>query len=466
MSFIIALLALLGLIAAACGDDGESTTSDEQGASEEESNDDGSGDEMTDDETSGDGAASADEDMGPRTLNVPADHATIQEAVDAAEPGDLVLIDEGVYNEAVIVQTDEIVIRGVDRNTVILDGEHGEGMENGVIVFSDGVAIENLTVRNYTKNGLFWTGDYGNDVFVEGYRASYVTAHNNGQYGIYAFNAKNGQFDNSYASGSDDASYYIGQCDECNALIYRSVAEYSQLGYSGTDSSEVIIAESEFANNSIGVVPSSADIHEFPPNVGNIYVGNYIHDNNNTEVPSGNSAYHIGLGSGIVLGGTIGTIVERNLIVDNERIGVVIVDWLSAVLPGETDYPAQDNVIRDNVISGSTLDSDILLALDPSLGEGARGNCAEGNTIGGGTTPADIETVIPCGSEVAGEFPQVLELIDKFSNEFDPIDYNDAPVPDYTFEAMPDAATAPPAPAVDVPMELDLDAIDVPVPPE
>jgi hypothetical protein len=60
----------------------------------------------------------------------------------------------------------------------------------------------------------------------------------------------------------------------------------------------------------------------------------------------------------------------------------------------------------------------------------------------------------------------LLELIDKFSNEFEPIDYKDAPVPDYTFEAMPDAATAPPAPAVDVPMELDLDAIDVPVPPE
>ena len=57
------------------------------------------------------------------------------------------LIDEGVYNESVVVETDNIVIRGVDRQTVVLDGEHSEEMANGIIVFSNGVAVENLPAK-------------------------------------------------------------------------------------------------------------------------------------------------------------------------------------------------------------------------------------------------------------------------------------------------------------------------------
>ena len=43
------------------------------------------------------------------------DYPTIQEAVDAAKPGSLVLVSPGVYKEAVTVTTPNIVIRGLDR---------------------------------------------------------------------------------------------------------------------------------------------------------------------------------------------------------------------------------------------------------------------------------------------------------------------------------------------------------------
>jgi pectin methylesterase-like acyl-CoA thioesterase len=60
---------------------------------------------------------------GGGVIAVPDDFATIQEAVDAAAPGDLILISPGTYNEAVDVATDNLTIRGLDRNTVVLDGE-------------------------------------------------------------------------------------------------------------------------------------------------------------------------------------------------------------------------------------------------------------------------------------------------------------------------------------------------------
>jgi plastocyanin len=108
------------------------------------------------------------------TRRVPEDHRTIQAAVDAARPGDLVLVGPGVYREEVKVTIPSLVIRGRDRNQVVVDGEFRR--PNAISITADGVAVENLTVRNALVNGLFWTG-------VRGYRASYVTASNNKDYG-------------------------------------------------------------------------------------------------------------------------------------------------------------------------------------------------------------------------------------------------------------------------------------------
>lgn len=397
-------------------------------------------------------------------LDVPGEYETIQDAVDEAEAGDLVLIDEGTYNEGVVVQTDEIVIRGVDRNKVILDGEHGEGMENGIIVFSDGVAVENLTVQNYTGNGVFFSGDYGADHFLSRYRASYVTALNAGVYGIYARTALNGQFDNSYASGSDDASYYVGECEDCNALLDNVVGENSQLGYSGTNSSGVTIVNSEFMNNFVGIVPSSADFEELAPNAGTVMVGNYVHDNNNKAVPYSNEAYLIALGSGFVLAGTVDNVVERNLIVDNDRIGVVVLGWIAEIFGGETDYPATGNRVVGNAVEGSTFDADLMLVPNGEDLTDTAGNCFADNTYGA-STPADIEAMAPCDGEGTGELIPVEELLDRFNlDSWESPDYRDVPKPELDFESMPEAATAPAVPATpdNVPMEVDLDAITLP----
>jgi hypothetical protein len=112
------------------------------------------------------------------TVRVPQDRPTIQQAVDAAEPGGVVLISPGVYDEAVTVRTPFVTIRGTDRNRVILDG--GFEADDGISVLgADGVSIENLTVRHFVRNGVVWDR-------VDGYRASYVTAYSNGDDGILA----------------------------------------------------------------------------------------------------------------------------------------------------------------------------------------------------------------------------------------------------------------------------------------
>ena len=208
-----------------------------------------------------------------RRASGPGQYPTIQAAVDAADPGDLVLVDRGVYREEVTVTTPSLTIRGVDRNETIIDGEFVRG--NGIAVLADGVAIENLTARNAVLNGFYWTG-------VTGFRGSWLTAYNNGDYGIYAFDARDGLFEHSYASGSPDSGFYIGECYPCRIVIRDVIAEHNAIGYSGTNSGgHLYVVSSIWRNNRSGLAPAVLDLELNPPQRETVIAANLIVGNSN-----------------------------------------------------------------------------------------------------------------------------------------------------------------------------------------
>ncbi len=266
--------------------------------------------------TTEEGAKDRVADGAPSTLRVPDDHATIQEAVDAAEPGDLVLIAPGVYEEAVDVSTDDLTLRGLDRDEVVLEGNFE--LENGVrILEADGVVVENMTAQNYTGNGFFWTG-------VDGYRGSYLTAIRNGDYGLYAFGSVNGVFEHSYGSGSPDAGVYIGQCYPCNAVIDDFTAEWNGFGYSGTNSGgNLVIVNSVFRENRAGIVPNSGSYEGCYPQRETTIVGNLVHDNGNPDTDAIDAAL-LGAGNGILVTGGIDNVIERNRVENHDVTGIAV----------------------------------------------------------------------------------------------------------------------------------------------
>jgi len=449
---IAALLASLLMLTAACGDDGSS----DEGADE-------SGE-------AGEGA----------TLRVPEDHDTIQAAVDAAEPGDLILVAPGTYTEAVNVETDDLTIRGLDRNEVILDGEFE--LDNGIRVLgANGVAVENMTARNYTNNGFFWTG-------VEGYRGSYLTAYRTGDYGVYAFDSTKGLLEHSYASGSPDAGFYIGQCYPCDAVIDDVVAEYNGLGYSGTNSGgNLLIVNSTFRNNRAGIVPNSGSYELCYPERDTTIVGNLVHANNVPDTPAIDVAL-LAMGNGILPAGGVGNTIERNRVFDHDRTGIGLVpfpeeDANDDIPPPEDDdrpcadtvdeapadpaslpdlliWNPRDNRVVGNVVEDSRLADIGLGSLDDVSG---LGNCFADNTY---TTsaPLDLEALAPCDGESSGGdwTAGAIDLVALMTAEQPPSgDYKTTPVPEAQ-ENMPDAESAPAAPATDMPPSVDLDAIEVP----
>lgn len=317
-------------------------------------------------------------------LRVPQDFATPQEAIDAAKPGDMILIDRGTYDGGVTVADDKtgITIRGVDRNEVIFFGRDNPDIPNAITVFADGVTMENMTAHNFVGNGFYWRS-------VEDYHGRYLTAWNFGDYGIYAFDSRGGIFEHSYASGAADAAFYIGQCNPCDAVIRNIVAEHSALGYSGTNAGgNLIIEDSVWANNGAGIVPNSLDSQANPPQRGTTIRNNTVTRNSNLNTPARGLTGAIN-GLGIGLAGGSDNVVEGNTVTDHSKYGIVIFP-----LPDETVWMPEGNVTRNNSVSDSGLAD---LALSSGAGEG---NCFEGNdfTL---SDPPQIEQTYGCDASLA-----------------------------------------------------------------
>ena len=383
------------------------------------------------------------------------EYETIQSAVDAAKAGDLVLINSGVYNESVTITTPYLTIRGKDRNGVIIDGEFMR--ENGIQIYeADGVSVENLSVRNFSLNGVYWNNS-------KGYKASHVTAYNNGDYGVYAFNSTDGIFEKIYASGHPDSGIYIGQCYPCNALIYDSVVEGNALGYSGTNAGgHLYIYNNIWRDNMSGIIPNTLDSELNPPGRETTIVGNLVVDNNNYEAPA-NRFGLVAQGMGIVMPGRVGDIVEKNIVINHDKYGLVASPMLDVNLYFSQHVQVKNNIIMD---SGYT---DLALA-----GPWGPGNCYEGNIYQTSTPPLleqlhNCESVgngsllsrFPLQGDVSGLMMLAGLFADAASQEAPKARYKDYPWPEPQ-ENMTFSDINKPSPAINLFYVPDMNSVDLP----
>lgn len=429
--------------------------------------------------------ATTEPDDARAPLLVPEEYSTIQDAVTAAVPGDLILVSPGTYHEAVNVVTDQVTIRGLDRNDVVLDGEFE--LDNGIRVLgAQGVVIENMTATNYTANGFFWTG-------VDGYRGSYLTTYRTGDYGIYAFDSTHGLIEHSYTVGSPDAGLYIGQCYPCDAVVDHVVSEHNGLGYSGTNSGgNLVIVNSTFRYNRAGLVPNSGSYELCYPERETTIIGNLVYSNNQPDTPAIDVAI-LAMGNGILPAGGIRNVIRNNRVFDHDKTGIGLVPFLEDVAnddippPEEWDRPCADAVndpvnanppdsllwnSMENEVTGNVLEdnrtADLAVAsVDADIS--TLGNCFADNTFTL-SAPVDLEALAPCDGDGSGDWTDgtldVAQWLVEKDSRPPAVDYAEADLPPLEpQENMPDASV-PAQPAINMPPVVDVDAIGVPDAPD
>lgn len=366
---------------------------------------------------------------GPHVLRVPSEHKTIQKAVDAAKPGDVVLVSPGIYREQVTVTTNDITIRGLDRNSTIVDGEFTRPM-GFLVQDADNVVIENITARYTTLNNFYWTG-------VDGFRGSYLTSYNSGDYGIYSFDSMHGVFEDSWASGSRDSGFYIGQCKPCHQTIRRVKATLSGLGYSGTNAGgDLLLTDSEWWDNfGGGITPNTLDSEENPPQEDIVITNNYVHGNQNLSAPYKDPAFAAVYGMGIVQAGGNKAVIKNNRVEDHLYFGIVVLP-IPGIGPGVVEplpvtgnfYASEHNRVEGNKVSGSQV-ADLALG-----GAAGPGNCFTGNDYGT-SLPLAIEAAYSCsnpppgGGDPAVSAVAASNLARAEAGELAPGDWKTQPIP-------------------------------------
>ena len=367
------------------------------------------------------GSASAALAADGRTLNVPADYPGVAEAIAASQPGDVILLAAGTYPGDVVVPDDRpgITIRGVDRNLVVFDGANTRA--NAIEVEADDVMLENMSAHDFVENGFYWEG-------VEGFAGRYLTVWNVGLYAIYTIESRDGVIEDSYASGAADAAFYIGECNPCDTVVRRVVAELSAVGYSGTNAGgNLVLEDSRFENNGIGILPNSFDVGlEPPPQRDAIFRRNTVLGTGSVPTPR-NTPLGGYFGVGIGIAGGTGNLVEANTVERSATYGIALFTTLDV----GTQWVSAGNRITANTVSGSG-SADLGLA----AGSGA-GNCFEGNTAGT-LLPAGLAG---CSAAGAGDDAVAADLSQPPPQLLGEL----PPAPDYETMPVPPAQASMPA---------------------
>jgi hypothetical protein len=334
-------------------------------------------------------------------------YKSIAVGVSHARNGDWVLVWPGTYKEAITIAptaqlTRGLHVRGFNRNGVVLEGKSLSG--SGIHVSGvDSTWVENMSAQHYkagSANGFYWTG-------VDGYWGTYLTAYDNGDYGVYAYDSTSSgktpaAFAFVYGSWNADSGIYVGGCRDCNAVVTNSRAYKNAIGYSGTNAGgELYLMNSEWDHNASGLVPNTLTSEPDPPQQGVNIIGNYIHDNNDTDVPGSQTCVADGVpcapgitaiapvGMGIDIAGGWDNVIRGNLIKNQKHSGVLM-HWLFTPPVGnQVVY----NTFINTATAGGVGDADV------SIDGTSLMNCIEGNVhrTGSSSTAATVDPPNPVG---------------------------------------------------------------------
>ena len=274
---------------------------------------------------------------------------SIQAAVYQATTGDTILVPPGIYRENVNVNKNGITIRG--SRAAILDGE---GLTGGIGIRVapvapatriNGFRLEGLTIRNYSRHGVFLTR-------TDNYSITGGFYENNAAYGIYPVRSTNGIVEGNHASGSEDAGIYIGQASL--GIIRNNICFDNTVGIEIENSTFIEASDNLARDNSVGIAILLLPGLSIPLMEDTVLKNNTVINNNRPNLLNDPDEILSGLpdGLGILVFGGDRTLVEKNRVIGNNTAGIAVVQVLPDLAsqdPRVEPFPDQ-NTVTDNVV--------------------------------------------------------------------------------------------------------------------
>ncbi|MFJ3224154.1 nitrous oxide reductase family maturation protein NosD [Streptomyces sp. NPDC086783] len=302
---------------------------------------------------------------------------SIQKAVDAARPGDTVLLAHGTHHGSVDVTTPGLTLRGMGRGTV-LEPETGTALStrsagscaaagNGICVTGtkkhdvDGVTIASLTVAGFEKNGVYATD-------ADGLTVQRVTAVNNGVWGIATEHSAHGVFRDNTARKNGDAGLFLantvkeeqGATDTGGTLVEHNQLTGNRIGVTIRRLRNLTVADNHLAGNCVGLFVVG---DENKPKAGRVTVRDNRIVRNNKSCPK-TARLDALQGSGIVLTGTDDNLLVHNVIEDN--VGTSPLSGGIVLFKSFVGATSERNRISDNLLRGNSPAD--LVNTDPGTG--------------------------------------------------------------------------------------------------
>jgi parallel beta-helix repeat protein len=307
---------------------------------------------------------------GGRALQVVGPNGSIQQAIDQARPGGVVLVLPGTYHESAsstnavqIGKSVHLIGLSTPKKKVVL--QNAGGQRNGIVAVPTehydcmschaslappftllphaqgmtlpseptiyGLTVSGITIEGFSNNGLFARG-------LDGFAFVDVHSVNNPNYGIFPVSSRNGVITRSSATGADDSGIWVETSQ--NVAVTHNRVENNVNGFEVSNSDDILLAHNLARGNTVGLaILFLPDIFENRPDAQRITIrDNEIVANNkpNTATP-GSILSGVSPGIGILHLGVDDSLIEGNYVADNDFSGVAIVDYCLATSGGPFD---------------------------------------------------------------------------------------------------------------------------------